>query len=389
MLKCITLLLPLLLAVLATTVHSVNGKFHDRKIFASKYASKTKSIQLGQLEKIRKTIREEAIHNLRSLTSDVRSELVKAAEVAFTSEKYPVKTAVGYLEYARNGNRANYEGKVTAHQRRINALVVGNLLDHAGNHSSNKYVDEIVNGVWSLMEESTWCWPAHLSGLQGTGDHLATPGHLAIDLGAGEIAKFVGWVKLLMAEKFDHVSTVINRRIDHELRQRIFEGYLKTNYWWEGMLGAHSVNNWNIWVNGNILKSALMTLNDLTLFDAVLNKTLYSADYFLDGYGEDGGCDEGPAYWRQAGGRLVEYLESLEHLFPGAKEYFDGVKLLKLIGEYSYKMHIKDNWFVNFADSIPMLTYPPSLIAMYGKMFNGRSLFTFFKSLDFCFVMFR
>ena len=369
-------LLLLLLVVLTTTIiFLVNGKFHDRKIFVSKYASKTKSVTLNHLETIQKQLHEKAIHSLRSLPSDVQSELVKAAEVAFTSEKYPVKTAIEYLEFSRNGNRKHYENKVTAHQQRINTLVVGNLLDHSANHtSSNKYVDEIVNGIWSLMEESTWCWPAHLSGLQGSHDHLAAPGHLAIDLGAGEIAKFVAWVRLLMAEKFDHVSKAINRRIDHELRQRIFEGFLKTNYGWEGMGGHHSVNNWNIWVNGNILKAALLTLKDMTLFDAVLNKTLYSTDYFLDGYGEDGGCDEGPAYWRHAGGRLIEYLEALEHIFPGAKQYFSGVKLLKLIGEYSYKMHIQDHWFVNFADSNPMLTYPPSLIAMYGKLFNGKGL---------------
>lgn len=55
-------------------------------------------------------------------------------------------------------------------------------------------------------------------------------------------------------------------------------------------------------MNGNILKSAIFTLEDSALFNAVLNKTVHSADYFLDGYGADGGCDEGPAYWRQGVG---------------------------------------------------------------------------------------
>ena len=87
-----------------------------------------------------------------------------------------------------------------------------------------KYVDEIINGVWMLLEESTWCYPAHLS-LQGTGDHLPTPDHApTIDLNAGEVAKFLGWVKLLMHEKLDKVATVVNKRIDAELRHRIFQG---------------------------------------------------------------------------------------------------------------------------------------------------------------------
>lgn len=286
------LLATAVLAIILPTRTTVYGAFHNRKIFASKWAAK--AMTLPQLEAIRGHIREEAVTNLRSLPADVTSALVVAAEEAFTGEKYPVKTAVEYMEYFRNGNRNHYEAKVTAHQRRIVALMVGNLLDQSHQNSSGastKYLDEIVNGVWSLLEESTWCWPAHL-GLQGTSDHLPAPGHLAIDLGAGEIAKFLGWVKLLMGEKFEKVSPVVSKRIDAELRRRIFEGYLKADYWWDGMLGSHSVNNWNIWVNGNILKSAIFSLHDVALFDAVLNKTLYSADYFLDGYGEDGGCDE-------------------------------------------------------------------------------------------------
>ena len=106
-------------------------------------------------------------------------------------------------------------------------------------------------------------------------------------------------------------------------------GYLDTNFGWEGFGGSHSVNNWNIWVNGNILKAAIFALDDIKLFDSVLNKTLHSADYFLDGYGEDGGCDEGPAYWRQAGGRLIEFLESVEQIFPDAKQYFAGLQLIR------------------------------------------------------------
>ena len=85
-----------------------------------------------------------------------------------------------------------------------------------------------------------------------------------------------------------------------------------------------------------------------------------------------GGCDEGPAYWRQAGGRLIEFLESMDQLFPEAKQYFASHKLIHLIGEYSYKMRITGNWFVNFADAIPLLTYPPSLLYKYGQLFEDQ-----------------
>ena len=229
-----------------------------------------------------------------------------------------------------------------------------------------------MNGLWSLMEQSTWCMPHHLVH-QGTSDHLPLPDRQAIDLNAGEVAKLVAWVRLLLHEDLDRVvSKVVVKRIDAELRRRIFEPYMsKRGFSWEGFAN-HFVNNWNIWCNGNVLKAAVFTLKgDEPYFTSVLNRSLYSADFFLDDYGEDGGCEEGPAYWREAGGRLLDYLDSLERLFPKeAETYFSSQKLLQAIGKYAYKMRITGNWFVNFADSVPVLTYPPELLLKYGDLFK-------------------
>ena len=369
-----------MIIVTIITTTTTEAKFADRKIFVSKLSGVHKS--LSDLETIRTAIRKGALSNLAALPQDIKTELLKHAETSLKKSHYPTKTVTDFMEYFRDGNRNHYERKLGQHRERVTVLTVGHLLDRAVNSSSTRFLDEIVNGVWFLCEESTWALPAHLY-LQKTGDHnLPTPGgRPAIDLGAGEVGKFLAWIKLLLGHDFDRsVSPVVNRRIDYEFRQRLFEPFLKIDdFFWEGFNDrGHVVNNWNIWVNGNILKAAVFTLNstahhDDLLFNKVLNKTLYSADYFLDGYGEDGGCDEGPAYWRQAGGRLIEYLESLDQLFPVvAKTYFSGIPLLRKIGEYAYKMRITGNWFVNFADAIPRISYPPSLLYQYGLLFNGK-----------------
>lgn len=62
----------------------------------------------------------------------------------------------------------------------------------------------------------------------------------------------------------------------------------------------------------------------------------------------------------------------MDQLFPEAKTYFSSHKLIHLIGEYSYKMRITGNWFVNFADAVPLLTYPPSLLYKYGQLFDDK-----------------
>lgn len=254
---------------------------HDHKILVSHFGEKFAK-SLPDIKATRLSIREKTIHSLYTLPVSVKTDLSKDAENTFKHDHYPVKTAVDFMEFFRNGNRGHFQDKLHALRGRVHQLVIGNLLEREHNKTSLLYVEEIINGVWMVLEESTWCYPAHLS-LQGTSDPLPDPTKLAIDLNAGEVAKFLAWVQLLMGEKFDQISTVVNKRIEFELRRRIFEGYLNIDFGWAGFggvfgtyFGARYVNNWNIWINGNILKSALFTLNDLELFERVLNKTLYS-----------------------------------------------------------------------------------------------------------------
>ncbi|KAH9403466.1 hypothetical protein TYRP_015357 [Tyrophagus putrescentiae] len=374
-----TFLLLLIALIACLSSQQTNGaKFHNRQLFVSKFAKRAAKGHnfLAILKTAQTSIRDQALQGLKSLPSTIKTELLKEADHQLKSAAYPRLTATLFMGYFRTGSRDPYSSLYDEHLRRVATLTVGHLLEKESSsgsvHHQHKYLDEIVNGLWSLMEQSTWCMPHHLVH-QGTSDHLPLPDRQAIDLNAGEVAKLVAWVRLLLHEDLDRVvSKVVVKRIDAELRRRIFDPYMsRRGFSWEGFAN-HFVNNWNIWCNGNVLKAAVYTLRgDEPYFTSVLNRSLYSADFFLDDYGEDGGCEEGPAYWREAGGRLLDYLDSLERLFPSeAETYFSEQKLLKAIGEYAYKMRITGNWFVNFADSVPVLTYPPELLLKYGDLFK-------------------
>lgn len=344
--------------------------YKNRDMMVKKFAGGTHKT-FDELVALQNRMRVDFMKQLNSLPSDVKQELLKIADQELKG-KYELKTATDYLIFFRKGNRNIYESMLHKHTGRITKLVIGQLIECQTNETSVKYMDEIVNGIWIMMEESTWVYPAHLYIEKGN-SQLPLPDHDGIDLNAGENVKFVAWIKLLLKDKFDKFSVAINKRIDYELKRRIFLPYLEHNdFFWMGF-HSHTVNNWNIWVNGNILKGAMMTLIDEDLFDKVANKTLYSVDYFLNGYGDDGGCDEGPAYWRQAGGRLIEYVEAMCDLYD-AKNYFKQQDLIKKIGEYVFKMHIYNNWYVNFADAVPVINYPPSLIAKFGVLFDDDSM---------------
>ena len=74
-----------------------------------------------------------------------------------------------------------------------------------------------------------------------------------------------------------------------------------------------------------------------------------SLDSYLAKYPPDGCCDEGPMYWGAAGGGLHTCLELLHKASRGVIDIFDE-PIVRDIGRYIYKVHIHDDWFVDFAD---------------------------------------
>ncbi len=59
------------------------------------------------------------------------------------------------------------------------------------------YINHIADGIWLILEESTWISPAHL-GAQKAGKGLPDPTEVIIDLGAGEASAFMAWIKFLL-----------------------------------------------------------------------------------------------------------------------------------------------------------------------------------------------
>jgi len=162
------------------------------------------------------------------------------------------------------------------------------------------------------------------------------------------------------------------KRIDFELTNRVVHPYLTHNFGWEGF-GGNKVNNWNIWINSNLLQTSLIAIDDAKLRNDMLTKIIKSADFFINGYPNDGGCDEGPSYWGVAGGKLVEFIDLLNSASNGMIS-FSNNPLIHSIGKYIYTMHIDGNKFVNFADAAPFQVPNPAQIFKYGKIYSDQTL---------------
>jgi hypothetical protein len=296
-----------------------------------------------------------------ALPADLRAARVAAGE-GYLDFEWPVLPATVFLDFARNGNRQRFETLTFARRRAFVALVLAECVEGQG-----RFVDAIVDGLWALCEESFWGVPAHV-GVQQAGVGLPDVSEPIVDLFAAETASHLAWAHYLLGEALDEVSPLLRARIEHEQRRRILDPLLqRDDFGWMGLSGqGRRVNNWNPWICSNWLATALLLESDESLRAAHVVKAMRCLDRFVDPYPRDGGCDEGPSYWGRAGASLFDCLDLLRSASGSAIDLFDE-PLVGEIGRFLHRVHIADDYYVNFADAPAVVRPDPALVFRYGQ----------------------
>lgn len=279
---------------------------------------------------------------------------------------WPTLPATRFLDYKRNGNRTRFQELHFERRKKLVKLVLAECVEHQG-----RFADAIVNGVWAICEESSWCLPAHLYlSRKAKDDGLPDMSEPTIDLMAAETAVLMAGTYFLLRDVLDEVSLSVCKRIRHELRIRIFEPYMTRNdFWWMGLDSDRPVNNWNPWVNSGVLFSFLLVEEEPEARSGAICKILASLDRFIASYADDGGCDEGPAYWDRAAGSLFDCLDMLYAASGGRFDVYRE-RLIRQMGLYICKMFIDGRSYVNFADAQPLLAVDGGVLYRYGLRLN-------------------
>ncbi|KAA6339986.1 hypothetical protein EZS27_012108 [termite gut metagenome] len=273
--------------------------------------------------------------------------------------------ATEFMQFKRTGNRSVFESISFGRRNKLNVLVLGELFEDKG-----RFIDDIINGIWVICEESWWGVPAH-NGRESLPDFA----NKYVDLFDAETGAVLAWTHYLLKDKLEKVSPVINRRITDELERRIIIPCLKTDYNWMGF-HRESLNNWTPWICSNWLTVVLLCdTNPERRLDAVY-RIMQSLDHFVNPYPADGGCDEGPGYWDRAGASLYDCLELLYLASKGQVNIFDQ-PLIKNIGSYIYKVHIADDYYVNFADAGAVIHPSADLVYRYGQSIHDETMIQF------------
>jgi len=297
--------------------------------------------------------------------AEVRARNLAHGEQALAAG-WPPLLATQYLDFSRTGNRARFEACYFVRRTALGQLVTAECLEGKG-----RFLDAIIAGLWTLCEESTWVLPAHCHGA------LPDPAVPNVDLFAAETGALVSWITYLLAARLDAVTPIITARLRHELRQRILDPFLtRTDYWWMGMHSDRPMNNWSPWCTSNCLSAILLHEEDAGRRAQGVAKALWILDRFLAGYHPDGGCDEGPGYWSQAGASLFDALELLYGASNGAIDVYD-VLLIQEIGRYIQRVHISGNYYIDFADAAAVDNIPGNLVYRYGRRIGDDRLAAF------------
>jgi Heparinase II/III-like protein len=316
------------------------------------------------------------------LRAETRTALLAGGEKCL-GYKWPEMPATVFLEYARNGNRTDYENIRNARMRALQALLFAECVENKA-----RFLDDITNGVWATCEESFWGVPAHLY-IQKADLGLPDPRDPIVDLFAAQTSALLATAVYLLDSTLDAVSPLIRERVYFETERRILEPLLAQNFMWMGLPGGkprhdlpwievpepkvQPVNNWDAWICWNWLTTALFVDRNQDRRYRSVQKIALCLDKFINTYPDDGGCEEGPGYWNVAAGAMFDALELLDSASSGAVDIF-GHPLISQMALYMNRVHIAGEYYLNQGDASPIIQLDVDKMYRFGRRLKNQDL---------------
>jgi len=287
------------------------------------------------------------------------ADAIVARAVAAKGAPWESFPATVFLEFKRDGNRSHFERYYFDRRTRLADLALGECVEGNG-----RFLDELINGIWLVCEESFWGLPAHL-GLQRThrGSGLPDVEEPIVDLFAAETGATMSWIHYLLGAQLDQANPMITRRIEVEVKRRILDpAFERDDFLWmfrEYKGQKHHLGNWTSWIDWNWLTANLLLEPDAARRKDAVAKICRSLDQYMEDYSADACCEEGANYWNVSPGCYFECCVLLNSAIPGTRDPLTNPFVRKML-RYIEDVHINGPWFVNYGDA-------PSTIQVFGQ----------------------
>lgn len=307
------------------------------------------------------------------IPDEIARDIIETAE-AYLKKEILVCPATAYLAYTRTGSRAVYQKYWDDTRNRLFYMMMAEGIENQG-----RFVDGALDAVWAICEETSWCIPSTNNQPYDDGIWRALPdvqsetGQTYVQLWPAETASILSWAYYMLHDRFDAISELINQRIVYEVSRHIIHPFVEKNFKWMGLSGEH-VNNWVPWICSNVLTATMILEKEDSVRAAAFRKAIKLLEIFINSYGNDGGCDEGPGYWTAAAASLFDCIELLNAFVQEPENSIYADPLLKAMGEYIAKVYIDQKYFVNRADTKPTCEIDSVLIYRFGDKVSSEMM---------------
>ncbi len=221
-------------------------------------------------------------------------------------EPIPPLPYSGYREFRRTGNRQNYQALLGARHRQLMGAAAACFL-------GLDYFRYLQDLLWAECETTTWMMPAH----EHRGESIA----LRVATHAADFATIITVLK-------DRLEPEVYERVAGEVRCRVLDAYLDPGNrfsWRDGLEGGS--NNWNAVCNGGVGVAAMLLERDPKRLAQTVGLAATALRHFIGGFTDDGGCSEGPSYWRYGFGWYVRFAAALHACTGGRVDLMAGERI--------------------------------------------------------------
>lgn len=268
-----------------------------------------------------------------TLSDSMRSNYIDNGKIFLGKPWSPIPHDT-FREFSINGKRTNYESLSFALRRQMVSMVMAEIMQ-----DSAVFLNDIIRGLQYFVSEAWWGIPAHYP--KSTPDTNLQE----VDLFNAETANLLVWTCYMLEDRIYTIDKNICSTIRKEVKRRILIPARTGDYSWKKYSWNH-----NTWTCANWLSCILFCEEDRKKQIDDIYQVLQCLDIFIDGYPEDGGCNEGVTYWDRAMGSLFECMQLLS-LSSNGKIVLPQTDKIQKMASYIYNMYIGNGCYVNFAAS--------------------------------------
>lgn len=251
--------------------------------------------------------------------------------------------ALNYSAYRRfhyDGDRDEYEKPYFARRRALDVCALLVLIYP----EKEEYLVQLMDLIYAVCDEYTWCLPAHQT-------ELGKNNNRHIDLFAAETGMCLSEIYTLLS---DRLEPLIADRIRVEVDRRIVQSFLDTTFFWE-----KNGSNWAAVCTGSVSCTFMLMRPDL--MPQVEERFTTAMKYFLGGFGPDGVCEEGFAYWCYGFGFFTVWADMYRTFTEGAEDWFKPDKV-KAVAPFLSRMYLTEGCTVSFSDTGRTGRYSPGIL---------------------------